>query len=376
MNPGRLHFFWRDRGVHRRFRTAVSLHSHTSTSRENLAFIPRYARAVPLLSMVLGWYERGHRRKAGSDVDYSRAWWTPPAGPAEAYHIERAQIEDLDLNPVVSLTDHDDIESGFVLHLLGEGREAPVSVEWTVPYGPSFFHLGIHNLPPHQGRGILAGLRAYTGCPSPGRLAELLSALNLNPEILVVFNHPLWDEAGIGFGAHLELFRAFLERFGTRIHALELNGLRPWAENRWIAKLAAASGHPVVSGGDRHGCEPNGNLNLTNAGTIAEFAAEIRQDRISDVLFLPQYREPLKLRYLESARDILREYPEHPGRARWVDRFFYRSEDESVLPLSVLFSGNGLGLVRQFLGLSGLLRSRRVRSAIRSVLADGQEVAG
>lgn len=375
MNPSRLHFFWRERGAHRRFRTGVSLHSHTSYSRESLAFIPRYARSVPLLSSLLGWYERGYRRKSGCEVDYSRAWWTPPAGPAEAYHIERAQIENLDLTPLVSLTDHDDIEGGFVLHLLAEAGGAPVSVEWTVPYGPSFFHLGVHNLPPHRARAILSDLCAFTGRPSPGLLAELLSALNAFPDLLVVFNHPLWDEAGIGFSAHLDLFRSFLGRYGAWIHALELNGLRPWTENRRTAEMAAASGHPVVSGGDRHGCEPNSNLNLTNAGSFAEFAAEIRRDRISDVLFLPQYREPLKLRYLESARDILRDYPEYPGRVRWVDRFFYRSETGGVLPVSVLFRGNSFVPVDQFLGLAGLLRSRRVRSAIRNALADGQEVA-
>ncbi len=375
MNQSRLHFLWRERNVCRRFRTGVSLHSHTSYSRENLGFIPRYARKVALLAKILDWHERDYRRKSGKDVDYSRAWWTPPAGPAEAWHIERTQIENLDLNPLVSLTDHDDIESGFVLHVIEECGAAPVSVEWTVPYGPSFFHLGLHNLPAHAARAILSDLAAYTARPQAEGLAGLLAALNERRETLVVFNHPLWDEAGIGAAAHFELFQSFLGRYGAWLHALELNGLRPWAENRRVMRAAAGSGHPLVAGGDRHGCEPNPNLNLTNAGSFEEFASEIRKDRISDVLFLPQYREPLKLRYLESVRDVLRDYPEYPGRVRWLDRFFYRSETGAEVPASVLFKGNGLGVVRHFLGLSGLLDRRHVRSAIRSALADGQEVA-
>ncbi len=33
---------------------------------------------------------------------------------------------------------------------------------------------------------------------------------------------------------------------------------------------------PVISGGDRHGCEPNGVINLTAARTFSEFAQEVR----------------------------------------------------------------------------------------------------
>jgi hypothetical protein len=50
----------------------------------------------------------------------------------------------------------------------------------------------------------------------------------------------------------------------------------------------------------RHGLEPNACVNLTNAGTFAEFAEEVRNDQWSDALFLPQYREPFRLRILEN----------------------------------------------------------------------------
>jgi hypothetical protein len=92
----------------------------------------------------------------------------------------------------------------------------------------------------------------------------------------------------------------------------------------------------MISGGDRHACEPSGCINLTNAGSFAEFATEVRQGR-SQVLFMPQYREPLALRILEMCWDVLRPHPEHSGRERWIDRVFYRGEDGVARPLSAIW---------------------------------------
>src|SRR5208337_1334475 len=104
--------------------------------------------------------------------------------------------------------------------------------------------------------------------PSKTRLEELLEALDREPEVLIVLNHPLWDEARIGPLEHAQLVGRFLERFGSRLHALELNGLRPWRENRRVIWLAEHSGHALISGGDRHGLEPNASVNLTNTQTF------------------------------------------------------------------------------------------------------------
>ena len=46
------------------------------------------------------------------------------------------------------------------------------------PLRPSFFHLGIHNLPPHRAQAIMAELAEFTAAPSKAQLAELLAALN------------------------------------------------------------------------------------------------------------------------------------------------------------------------------------------------------
>src|ERR1051325_3225392 len=97
------------------------------------------------------------------------------------------------------------------------------------------------------------------------------------------------------------------------LHAFELNGTRTWKENAEVVDLASSHRRPVISGGDRHAREPAACINLTGASSFAEFACEIRGGW-SNVLFLPHYRDPMALRVLEAGRDVLREYPEYPGR--------------------------------------------------------------
>jgi hypothetical protein len=147
---------------------------------------------------------------------------------------------------------------------------------------------------------------------------------------LVVLNHPLWDLAGIGPVDHASLIRRFLDEHRARIHALEVNGYRSWTENVGAIGLADAVSLPIVSGGDRHGCAPNALLNLTRATSFGEFASEIRQQRRSVVLVMPEYRQPLVARKLAVASDALREYPSYPrGQQRWFDRVSYELDGET-----------------------------------------------
>ncbi len=374
MRTTNLHGFWRNRPRIKRFRTAVSLHSHTQHSRESLAFVPKYGAAIPFLGEAIRRGEREYLSRKGRNLDFGRAWWTPPLAPREAFDLERTQIEEkLGCNALVSLTDHDSIDAGLALAVIDP---APVSVEWTVPFGHTFFHLGVHHLPPLCARAIMADLAAYTSAPSRELLDQLLDALNELDGALVVLNHPMWDEPRLGELEHVRALGAFLERHGARIHALELNGLRSWKENAAVTRLADCSGHPLVSGGDRHGCEPNAVLNLTNAATFAEFAAEIRKDRMSDVLFMPQYRESLRLRIIETMWDIVREYPERAaGRRRWNERIFYQWEDGAVQSLSQIWPGAEPRPIRYFLRGLRLLKHHQFRGALRLALADAQEVS-
>jgi len=373
MRHSKIHWLWRDRSAPQRFRSGVSLHSHTLHSEETMAFIPRYTSGIPIVSSAIRRQEEIYRERRNKTLDFSRAFWRPPLAPHEANDLETRQLQKMDLEALVSLTDHDSIQAGSMLRVLDP--LAPISVEWTIPFAPSFFHLGVHNLLPNRAPAIMSDLAAFTAAPSRARLAELLAGLNRMREVLIVMNHPLWDEARVGAVEHAQLVGRFLERFGEYVHALELNGLRPWRENRRVLWLAEHSGHPVISGGDRHGLEPNANINLTNTRTFAEFVSEVRDDGFSDILFLPQYREPLRLRMLDTMCDIVREYPDLPeGRRRWSDRVFYRDDDGVVKPLAAFWQGNEPWPVKCFLGGLRALRSRQMRAALRAALNDPQEV--
>ena len=375
MSSTQYHFAWLHPSVVRRFRLGLSLHSHTMHSRERLDFVPRIAQTVPVLRNIVAYEERRYLRKKGYPLDYSRAYWTPPLPEREAFRLERRQIEhDLGLNAVVSLTDHDNIEASKRLDLFEECRSAPVSVEWTAPYGPSFFHLGVHNLPRETAEGWMDALKGYTARPAPDLLRDLLAALDAQSGALVVFNHPFWDEKGIGAERHRELVLRFFGDCGQWLHAIEFNGTRPWPENQAAIALAETVGRCVVSGGDRHTSEPNAVVNLSNAGSFEEFASEVRKEGISDVLVLPRYREPYRLRYAEAIWDIVRDYPEHAGRVRWTDRVFYRTLTGEYLPLSTAWGGDGPPVVGAFMAAVRLLGSPRVRPTLRAALRTKGEV--
>jgi hypothetical protein len=373
MNRTSLHFLWKDRGAAEGFRSAVSLHGHTHHSWENLRFLHSFRLPLPVIPAALrlaGWH---HRRATGRKMELERVLWTPPLAPREAYAVEAGQIRSLGPQPIVSLTDHDDIEGGLAARRSFPERAAPVSFEWTIPFGATFFHLGVHNLPAGAARGMAADMYRYTAQPEPARLAELLEMLDEREDILVVLNHPLWDEAGIGAGNHRTAVAALVSGYGKWIHALELNGLRSREENHETLELARVSKLPAISGGDRHGLEPNANLNLTQAASFAEFAAEIRRDGLSRVLFMPQYREPLRLRWFETVKDIVRC---HPGieRRRWVDRFFYECEDGVRRPLAELWPNEGPALLRSFFAMLQLSESHSLRAALRWAIADPAEM--
>src|SRR5206468_11401081 len=130
-------------------------------------------------------------RATGEVLDMGRAGWHPPLDSTAAFDIEAGQIQGFELAPLVSLTDHDDIAAN--LH-----PKCPISVEWTVPFGATFFHIGVHNLP----LGSWSVLRRYTAKPTGRGLAEAFELIDAHPETLIVLNHPMWDEAGIGAHAH------------------------------------------------------------------------------------------------------------------------------------------------------------------------------
>jgi len=378
MKESRVHFHW-ENAPGSPFRTGVSLHSHTLHSRESLDSIHRATANTPWLSGAIRKQEAKYRAAKGRDLDLKRAWWTPPLSPRQAWALERTQIENaLGSDALVSITDHDNIDACLNLQVIEATRGCPISVEWTVPFRQTFFHIGVHNMPPDAANGMMREMEAFTAAPTPDedRIAPMLEWLGAAPESLIVLNHPVWDENHIGETAHRECVTEFIGSFRPFIHALELNGLRPWKENQRAARLAEEFGLPVTSGGDRHGREPNACVNLTNAATFAEFVDEVRLDGWSDVLFMPQYREPLKMRILENMCGIIEDDPLHAlGWVRWSDRVFYLTDEGIAKSLSEFFNGKYPAVINRFVSLMGLVKHRRVRSALRVALNEDQEFA-
>ncbi|HEY1903983.1 MAG TPA: hypothetical protein VGG56_16230 [Terracidiphilus sp.] len=335
-----ISYLWRDYHAPRGFRTGVSLHSHTNQSTETLDFLANFGNQFPVLRPLLSRMERRAESLHGIRINYAAAYWTPPMTPRLAFDLERSQIEQIDLAAMVSITDHDTISAPMLLRTIPSARQIPVSVEWSAPYGTQSFHLGVHNLPSARASEWMATLACYTVNPSNARLTEILSALHAEPNVLVVFNHPMWDLYLVGKEKHQFLVNEFLQKNGAFLHALELNGLRHWEENRATRQLAENWHMLLISGGDRHGVEPNATINLTNAAGFTEFVHEIRREKKSNLLFMPQYAEPWKHRILQSTIDAVRNYPEFPqGSRNWDERVYHPDRNGIVRPLSEVWPG-------------------------------------
>lgn len=354
------------------FRAAVSLHCHTNHSRELLTFIPHYAKRIPILSKFYKSEMERYRTDYGKAINFARAWWTPPVTARQVFELETLEIESrLGLPAIVSITDHDEIAAGLWLQALDSQGRIPVSVEWTVPYGRGYFHLGVHNLPVNKASELMVEMSAYSR-QSAGHieLRDLLMWINEFPETLIVLNHPLWDIEFIGAQQHFVALGSLLGEHKSWIHALEVNGFRSWRENKDVMGTAKDFGLAVVSGGDRHGCRANTVLNLTRAATFAEFVAEIREDGHSDVLLMPEYRESRVLRTLEVVTDVLRQYPNHPqGQFLWTNRVFVDLDEIGSRPLSDYWKRGGPVWVRVALWGLRAVGSHRVKPALRMALS-------
>ncbi len=213
---------------------------------------------------------------------FDTAFWSPPLEASAVYKIEKEQINDVGLDAIVSLTDHDAIDGTLKVNETYQNGIAPISLEWTVPFNDGFFHVGVHNLPKESAVELTETLLDFTFNEekhTPENLNEMFAMLNDIPSVLVILNHPLWDIEIFGKERHEALLMDFIRSHGKWIHAFEINGFRSWSENKAVIELAEALNKPIVTGGDRHGCKPNTVLNLSNAKSFDEFAEEIRVER-------------------------------------------------------------------------------------------------
>jgi len=369
MAETKLSCFWHGPDLGRHTRAAVSLHGHTNRSKESLQLIPELARKGPMLHAAL----ENQCRRSRIPVDFSRAYWTPPLTPRLAYETERNQIENmLGLRSLVSLTDHDNIEAPMLLRMVPETAQTPVSLEWSVPFAGTIFHLGVHNLPSCKAYAIMDDLAGYTRNPDDQRLCELLAMLDAFPDVLVVFNHPLWTQTCVGVHRDGQALDRFLTCAAEFLHAFEINATRSTKENNRVGQLAEQWQRPLVSGGDRHGCAASGALNLTRAETFCEFVSEIRQEQRSHVLLMPQYTEPVSIRTTRTLLDVIRNYPEYPiGSRRWDDRIFHPDANGGPdRPISALWKAPP-AYVEQILSGVRLLENAAVQRAMQFVFRRG-----
>ena len=376
MPTSTISYLWQDGKAAAGFRAGVSLHGHTNQSQETLDFLANLGYQFPIVRPLLAGLELHAEENYGVRIDYARSYWTPPMTPMLAFDLERQQVEGLGLAPMVSLSDHDNINAPMLLRTVASARQIPVSVEWSAPYGEQSFHLGVHNLPSARAEQWMATLAEYTANPSDSRLAEILVELNRERDVLVVFNHPLWDLYLVGKERHQFLVNEFLCRNGQHLHALELNGLRNWEENRAVRTLAERWNMVLISGGDRHGVEPNANINLTNAATFTEFVHEIRYERRSNVLFMPQYSEPWKHRILQSTIDAVRRYPEFPqGSRTWDERVYHPDANGVMRPLSAIWrKGRAPRCAAAVMALAQLMGRGLVADGLRMVWNDARQL--
>jgi len=356
------------------FRSGVSLHSHTMHSREWLGRFPSYIKRLPIVcGIVEREVGRYHFYKNGI-VNLRRAFWTPPLSPREALALEQQQIESvLGLRALVSLTDHDNIEAGLHLHVVSETSGAPISVEWSAPYQDTCFHIGVHNLPLDSASAWMKEFARQTGSQDLALLRKLLQELQDCPAVLVVLNHPFWSAEGVDPQVHRTSVGRFLEEYKDVIHALEVNGMRSRSENRAVTELASAFDLPLISGGDRHGCEANATLNVTAAGNFDEFVEVIRRDRFSRVLLMPQYFDSLKLRLFTEAWHVLGKAPGEFGRRNWTSRVFYLNNEGVERPVSDLWGPVGPPFIEQIHWAMGLITNPWFRPAMRVAMFNSWE---
>lgn len=357
------------------FRSGVSLHGHTRHSQESLGFIGKFLQSHGALKKWIDGQKTYCRRTSGINLDFDRAYWTPPLCERAAHELEARQISQLGLRPFVSLTDHNSIDACTLLRRSPEFADVPISTEWTVPWGRAVFHIGVHNLPAAHAESYMAAMHQATAAANEQQIFRLFAEFCGMPEVLLVFNHPLWNFDKIPDEVFRYELRRFLSGANHYMHAFELNGMRSHKENRAVLALTREWNQVLISGGDRHSTEPNASLNLTNAADFGEFVDEIRRGRQSTVLIMPQYGQPFGWRMYQNFTHVIADYPNHPAdRRSWDQRTFHPDRaGNAVVPMAQLWRVGPPEFLKRIFALALAAAHLPFGSLLRGLMAKENE---
>jgi hypothetical protein len=79
-------------------------------------------------------------------------------------------------------------------------------------------------------------------------------------------------------------------------------------------------------------------------------------------------------RVLSASRDILRTYPEYPGRERWTDRIFYRTEEGVAHTLTQIWGHREPRLLNAAVAAVQFVAGAQFRPALRLFLSQRGEL--
>jgi hypothetical protein len=214
-------------------------------------------------------------------VDYTDMTYNPPYAPGDVYRIESASARALGFESIhLAITDHDECAGGVELLRQRPDLSARVAIgeEVSLRFQDHLFHLGVSGLPLAAIGDTHLRIQTAARAGAAGELFEILAATGC----LVVLNHPLipWGPGGETRIPAADL----LARYGWAIHALEFNGMRRREENDAVLALAREWRKPVVGGGDSHLLAASSVLCATQAGSFADFVAEVKDGRAVPIL--------------------------------------------------------------------------------------------
>jgi hypothetical protein len=103
---------------------------------------------------------------------------------------------------------------------------------------------------------------------------------------------------------------------------------------------------------------------------------EVRRERQSHVLFMPQYAEPWKHRILQSTLAAIRNYPDFPeGSRRWDERVYHPDAEGKMQPLARLWAtGSAPALCQATLSMVRMMGAGPVSSGLRMAWNDNGEM--